>query len=382
MFTIGIDIRVLAPGARTGVEEYTINLLTHLLPLDPGVKYKLFYNAFSKAKLNYSWIKLPNVELIDLKIPNRVLFAGTKYLNQPKINELLGGVDIYFNPHFFTAPVSKKCRKVVTFHDLSFKRYPQYFSWRKRIWQIFLIDALKEACQADKIIAVSESTKSDLINLYHINSDKIKIIYSGVGEHFRLINGEQAIKNDVVKKYKLPDKFILYFGTIEPRKNIAGLIKAFEILKDNKNMLELKLVLAGAMGWLYKNIIKTAQASKYHQDIIFTGFIEEQDKPYLYNLAQLFVYPSFFEGFGFPLLEAMACGIPAIVSHNSSLPEVVGDAALMIDPYRLNEMSWAMNEILTNSATRERMIKKGFSRVQKFSWQKCAEETLEVLLCE
>ncbi len=101
----------------------------------------------------------------------------------------------------------------------------------------------------------------------------------------------------------------------------------------------------------------------------------------MYNLAQIFVYPSFFEGFGFPPLEAMACGIPVIVSHNSSLPEVVGDAALMIDPYRLNEISWAMNEILTNGATRERMIKKGFSQIQKFSWQKCAEETLEVLLC-
>lgn len=380
--TIGIDIRVLAPGARTGIEEYTLNLLAYLLPLNPNIKYKLFYNAFNKAQLNYPWMTLPNIELIDFRIPNRALFAGMKYLNQPKIDQLLRGVDVYFNPHFFTAPVSRNCRKVVTFHDLSFKRYPQYFSRRKRIWQIFLIDALKEARRANKIIAVSESTKSDLINLYHLRPEKIKIIYSGVGAQFKPIGGEQKIKNDLRRKYRLPDKFILYFGTIEPRKNIIGLIKAFEIFKNYANRSELKLVLAGALGWLYKDIVKTARASKYHQDIIFTGFIEERDKLYLYNLAELFVYPSFFEGFGFPPLEAMACGLPVIVSHNSSLPEVVGDAALMVDPYRLNEIAWAMNEILTNGATRARMIKKGFSQIQKFSWQKCAEETLEVLLCE
>ncbi|MFH1611878.1 MAG: glycosyltransferase family 1 protein [bacterium] len=378
--TIGIDIRVLAKGTRTGVEEYTINLLSHLLPLDKTVKYKLFYNAFHKPILDYDWLNLDNVELCNFIIPNRAFFGMTRYLNQPKVDKLLKGVDVYFNPHFFNAPVSKECRKVVTFHDLSFKRYQYYFSKRKRLWQIFLMNAKREAQTADKIIAVSESTKNDLVNLCKINSDKIQVIYSGVGlQRLGLCKnkGLTFVKN----KYNLPDDYVLYFGTIEPRKNIIGLIRAFELLKTKYNFPNLKLVLAGSMGWLYGDVIRTAKKSTYSQDIFFTGFVEETDKPYLYKLADLFVYPSFFEGFGFPPLEAMACGAPVITSNNSSLPEVVGDAALMVDAYRYGDMAWGMNEILTNQQIYDRMIKKGFEQVKKFSWKRCAEKTLKTL-CE
>jgi len=375
--TIGIDIRVLARGARTGVEEYTLNLLPCLFDLDKSIQYKLFYNAFQKEILDYPWLGLPNVRLYDFRIPNRFLFVFARYLRQPKIDRLLKGVDIFFNPHFFVAPVSLRCKKIITFHDLSFEHHPQFFSWRKRGWQRFLMNARSEAKKADKIIAVSESTKEDLISLYKIEPEKIKVIYSGVNKEFRIKNLELRIKEKIKKKYGLPDKFILYFGTIEPRKNIIGLIKAFELLKSKSGF---KLVIAGAKGWLCQDIFKTAGESKYGQDIIFTGFIEEKDKPELYNLAELFVYPSFFEGFGFPPLEAMACGLPTIVSHSSSLPEAVGDAAIMIDPYNIDEMAWAMEMILLDNDLKERLVKKGIERAKNFSWQKCAEKTLEVLL--
>ena len=238
------------------------------------------------------------------------------------------------------------------------------------------MDAKREVQKADKIIAVSESTKSDLINLYKINPDKIEVIYSGVGKQFSQIKNNQKKIKLILRKYNLPHEFILYFGTIEPRKNLIGLIKAFEVLKD-KNC---KLVIAGTKGWLYKDILKTAKESKKRKDIIFTGFIEESDKPYLYNLSKIFVYPSFFEGFGFPPLEAMACGIPTIVSSNSSLPEVVGNAALMINPMNIDELAWAMDILLSDENLRKKLIKDGLKQAQKFSWQKCAQKTLDILI--
>ncbi len=387
IMNIGIDLRVLARGTRTGVEEYTINLLSELLPLEPKINFKLFYNAYQKVQLNYPWLSLNNVQLKDFRIPNRLFFMAARYAHQPKIDKLLGGFDLYFNPHFFTAPLSVGSKKIITFHDLSFERYPGFFSRRKRLWQRFLMAAQQEAKKADKIIAVSRSTKDDLINLYGLEPGKIRVIYSGVGKQFRPIkNGSVALKLTaqptvkLKKKYNLPDRFVLYFGTIEPRKNLIGLIKAFELLKSQgERGSQIKLVIAGTNGWLYKDILKTAQESKYRRDIIFTGFIEDKDKPYLYNLAELFVYPSFFEGFGFPPLEAMACGLPTIVSHTSSLPEVVGQGALMIDPYNIDELAWAMEMALTDSNLKERLIKKGIAQAKKFSWSKCARQTLKVL---
>ncbi len=363
----------MARGTRTGVEEYTINLLSHLLPLKPEINYKLFYNAFNKVKLDYHWLDLNNVSLKDFRIPNRLFFGLAKYFNQPKIDKLLKNTDIYFNPHFFVAPLTKKCKKVITFHDLSFEHYPEFFSWRKRGWQKVLMNTKKEAEKADRIIAVSNSTKDDLVNLYGIDERKVKVIHSGVGEQFRVIKDKEKL-NEIREKYRLPNKFILYFGTIEPRKNLIGLIKAFESLKDK----EVKLVMAGANGWLYEDILKTAQRSKRNQDIFFTGFVDERDKPGLYNLAQTFVYPSFFEGFGFPPLEAMACGISTVVSVNSSLPEVVGDAGIMVNPKNIDELSWAMDVSLNNSDLRNELIKKGLERAPGFSWQNCARETLSI----
>ena len=370
--TIGIDIRVLARGTRTGVEEYTLNLLGHLLPLDKSIRFKLFYNAYHKVKLDYRWRKLPNVVLGDFKLPNRPFFFTARYFNLPKIDKLLKGIDVYFNPHFFVAPLTQKTRKVITIHDLSFEHFPHFFSLRKRFWQRFLMAAKKEVKNADSIIAVSESTKQDLIKMYQLAPAKIKVIYSGISEKFKEAKASLSIK----AKYGLPDNFVLYFGTLEPRKNLIGLIKAFELLRQKHSI---KLVIAGSKGWLFKDIFQQAKKSKFKDDIIFTGFVEEQDKPDLYNLSSLFIYPSFFEGFGFPPLEAMACGIPTIVSHSSSLPEIVADGAIMIDPYNIDEMAWAMDTALTDKKVREHLKQKGIEQAKKFSWEKCARQTLAML---
>lgn len=375
--TIGIDIRILARGTRTGIEEYTINLLSRLLSLDKNIKFKLFYNAFSRQPLDYPWLRLPNVELREFGYPNRFVFdPAAKFLKLPKIDRLLGGIDVLFAPHFLLAPCSRACKKVLTFHDLSFEYFPEFFPWRKRSWHKFLSPRAR-AGEAEKIIAVSESTKNDLVDLYGAPEEKIKVIYSGVGEEFQVQS--ENLKFKIVKeKYNLPEKFILYFGTIEPRKNIAGLICAFEIFKKNGGG-DYKLVIAGGAGWLCQDIFRAAKNSDCARDIIFTGFVTPSDKTALYNLAALFVYPSFFEGFGFPPLEAMACGAPVITSNTSCFPEVAGEAALMVDPYNFGEIAWAMQEVLRDENLRRDLIGKGLGHAKKFSWDRCAEDTLKLI---
>jgi glycosyltransferase involved in cell wall biosynthesis len=379
---IGIDIRVLSRGTRTGVEEYTLNLLFNVLSLNQEDEYFLFYNAYRKVSLDYSWLKSNRINLKQFKIPNRFFFASARYFHFPKIDKLLGGVGVFLNPHFFVAPVSKQCSKITTFHDLSFERHPEFFSFKKRNWHNLLMSPKREAKDSELILAVSESTKEDLIDLYGIKSEKIKVVYPGVDVYSFEDNGLSMSQNflKIKRKYSLPDNFILYFGTIEPRKNIKGLIKSFEKLNANfKKNQGYKLVIAGVKGWLHKEIFKTAKNSRFSQDIIFVGYIEEQDKPYLYSLARLFVYPSFFEGFGFPPLEAMAYNTPVIVSNSSSLPEVVGDAALMVNPYNIDEIEWAMREVLENNQLRQVLIRKGQEQVKKFSWQKSAEQVLKII---
>jgi len=398
--TIGIDIRVLARGTRTGIEEYVLNLLPRLLPLDRSIKYKLFYNAFKKVKLDYSWLKLPNVELKEFNIPNRILDFFSQIFKWPKIDRFLGEIDIFFSPHFLPASLSKQCKRVITFHDLSFVHHPQFFSFSRKLWH-FLTFPKKQAKKADKIFTDSQSTKDDLVKIYGINPAKINVVYLGVKNDFRPLKKNATCFRRTRKIYGLPENFILYFGTIEPRKNLISVIRAFENLKEklSKPHLEtvwrgfegevigkkksifndLKLVIAGAKGWLYRDILNKVNNSKFKNDIIFTGMIEDKDKPYLYNLADVFVYPSFFEGFGFPPLEAMACGVPTIVSNTSSLPEVVENGAIMIDPYNIDELALAIKEILEDKNLRENLIRNGIKQAKKFNWEKTAEEVLKAL---
>lgn len=404
--TIGIDIRVLAKGTRTGVEDYTINLLSHLIPLDKSNKYRLFYNGFRKPNLKYFWLKLFNVKIKKFRIPNRIFDLFLRFLKFPKIDKILGKIDVFLSPHFLLAPVSKNIKTIIIFYDLSFIRFPKFFSLPKLLWHKFVYPR-KQAQKADLIIAISKSTREDLINLYKIKPEKIKVIYPGIDEKFFHQPTDNKKLSEVRNKYGLSESFILYFGTIEPRKNILGLIKTFEYIKKEKNrkILEvdwqgfegfvrgqrekafdysrLKLVIAGIRGWLCDEIFEAAKNSEFKNDIIFTGFINEEDKSYLYNLAEVFVYPSFFEGFGLPPLEAMACGVPTIVSNKSSLSEVVGKSAIMIDPQNIDELSFAIKEILENHELNNYLRKQGIKQAEQFNWDKTAKQFLELfkILC-
>ena len=392
---IGVDIRVLGSKIKSGIEEYAENLIPLLIKEGGDIQFKLFYSS-SKNKLpNYPWLKEKNVELYKFNYPNNLLFASSRFLNRPFIDRMVGGADVFFFPHFFLSSLSPSCKRVTTFHDLSYAHFPEHLTLRKKFWHNLQMLPEWQAKFSDKLIAVSESTKNDLINFYKVDPARIEVIYSGVsltsdvmptllGEVSEAREAASRISVDVVNNFKraknLPDRFILCLGKLEPRKNIINIIKAFNNLKTDPKRKDLGLVIAGAKGWLYENIIKEANRSDYREKIIFTNQTSNEERFLYYRAADVFVYPSFFEGFGFPPLEAMSCGTPVITSRNSSLPEVVGDAAIMTDPYDVGELELWITKILDDKELKEVLAKRGSERAKLFNWQVSAQKTLELLL--
>jgi glycosyltransferase involved in cell wall biosynthesis len=375
---IGVDTRVLGNKIKSGIEEYTENLLERLVALDPSIKFKLFFSSARRNLPDYDWMHLPNVEIKKVEVPNKILFGSSRFFNYPKIDELIGGADVFFSPHIFLAPLSKACRRVTTFHDLSYLHFPEFFSVRQNFWHKFEMSPMWQSHFSEKIIAVSDSTKNDLIEKYKIDPLKIKVIYSGVASSMRRIEVEELNRFRIKKN--LPENFILFLGKLEPRKNIVGLIKAFNILKSGADECRgLKLIIVGSRGWLFKNIFKETTKSPFKKDIIYTNHISDTERPYYYNLAKAFVYTSFFEGFGFPPLEAMACGVPPIASANSSIPEVIGKGGLMVNPYDAQEISTAIRHVVVNEALRKYLSIEAINRSTQFSWKKTAEETLSYI---
>lgn len=271
-------------------------------------------------------------------------------------------------------PLVSSTKIILTIHDLAFKLLPQTFKLQNKIYLNNIVPASIK--KANRIIAVSKNTKKDIIKQYKIPADKITVIYNGINNNYKVIDRNDLI-NKIKKKYNLPSEFILYLGTLEPRKNIKNLIKAYFLYKSTSNN-DIKLVIAGGKGWLYEDIFSLVEEKQLEEDVIFTGYVDEEDIVPLYNAATLFVYPSLYEGFGLPPLEAMACGTPVITSNVSSLPEVVGDAAIKVDPNNIKELFKVINKILGNESLQREMIQKGIERSKKFTWEKTATETIKV----
>jgi len=241
-----------------------------------------------------------------------------------------------------------------------------------------LINIKNSVKKFDYLIAVSQNTKDDIIDLLGVSPEKVSVIYSGIDNSCRPIS-DPAVLDNVRLKYGLPEKFILYLGNIEPRKNLIGLIRAYNNLRLlHPELAGVKLVLAGATGWKIKDIFRELYASDYQADIKFLGYIDKEDKPALYSLCSVFAYPSFYEGFGFPPLEAMACGAPVVTSNISSLPEIVGKAALTVDPYNTNSITEALSQVLLNKDLADKLRQEGFRQAKKFSWENTARQYLDL----
>src|SRR3989344_707509 len=380
---IGIDIRVLGNSVKSGIEEYAENLIPRLIAENRDIKFKLFFSSRRNNLPGYPWLRQSNVELHKFSYPNNFLFTSSRLLNRPFIDKMVGGADVFFFPHFFISSLSPECKRVTTFHDLSYLHYPEFLTQRKIIWHNLQMRPEWQAKISDKILAVSESTKNDLVNFYKIDPARIEVIYSGVvtsnvPRPFDVVNSSDVV--NLKKEKNLPARFIFFLGKLEPRKNIISIIKAFNNLKTNPKHKDVGLVIAGVKGWLYNEIFKEVDNSVYKNQIIFVGQISNRERFLYYQFAEVFVYPSFFEGFGFPPLEAMSCGTPVITSRNSSLPEVVGNAAVLVDPYDIVELELWITKILGDKKLSGPMIKRGLKQASKFNWKEAASRTLDALI--
>jgi len=377
---IGIDIRTLMDARYSGVSIYTLNLIREILKLDRKNEFKLFYNSGRDVRSRLPDFTYTNAKIISCGYPNKIFnYIMQKGLGWPRIDKILGGVDVFWQPHINFISLSSACRKVLTIHDLSFLRYPEFFNLRKNLWH-YIINAKKLVSGFDKIIAVSENTKKDIIELCEVDKAKIAVIYSGVEERYKLRDISSEESGKIRKKYGLPARFILYLGNLEPRKNINGIIKAYERLREgHKYLNNVKLVIAGHRSWKSGSIIKEREKSKYKDSINFLGYIGSQDKIVLYRLAEIFVFPSFYEGFGFPALEAMASGTPLVLSYASSLPEITNKSGIYVNPYNTKEIAEAMARILEDNNLRDNYIKAGKAQADIFSWQSAAKEYLKIL---
>ena len=378
---IAIDIRCLMNPNYSGVAQYTYNLLDQLFKLDRKNQYKLFYNSGQDISHNLPKFEHPNVEFYGFKYPNKLLNSAFLFLNYPEIEKMVQGCDVFFIPNPNFCALAGTTKKIITIHDLSFELYPHFFSLKQRLWHRF-IRPRHLISLSSKVIADSINTSNDLQNYYKIPKGKITVIYPGINhEIYQPLEPNLAKLDQIRSKYNLPPKFILYLGTIEPRKNIEGIIESFNLAKSsNPDLTDLNLVIAGDKGWKFSKVFTTAAESPWADQIIFLGYIPESHKPYLYNLSQLFIFPSFYEGFGLPALEAQACGIPVIAGLNSSFLEVLADSAVLVNPDNLAEIAKATSQILTDSNLKQSLVTKGLANARKFSWHKCAQETLNYLL--
>jgi len=369
---IGIDARVFSGDNVSGIPQYTSKLVKSLLEVDSQNDYGLFCNSFFGSNLP-DGLENARAQIIKSHWSNKFLNFNLKIRNKPQLDKLLEA-DVFFMPHFNFSSFSDKSKSILTLHDLSFLRHREFFSWRKNSWHD-LVNIKKLVSRVDTLVAVSEHTKYDAVNLLGVPENKIKVIYSGIDNYFDL---NQKIKGNIKLKYSLPDNFIFSLSTIEPRKNIDGLIKAFDLFCARNAEVDCKLVIAGAWGWKTDSVMSAYESSENKGKIIFLGKIEEADKPYIYSLAKIFVYPSFYEGFGFPPLEAMLAGTPVISSNISSLPEILSDSALLINPYNISEIAEAIDVLFNSEKLRLSLNHKSRERLALFSWEKTAKKYLDL----
>lgn len=357
---IAINVNELTLDQNTGVKIYTAEILRALSGID-GENHYILYSAS----------KLP--EIYGKNFENKVVKTSFPFWTYTKLPVLAkkDKPDIFFMP-IQSTPFWKKpedIKLVVTVHDVAFRIFPDYFTAKDRL---FLNFHTKRAIEmSDAIIVPSEATKWDVLKFYGVTARKINIIHHGISQNIA--------KSDFQRRSDIGEKYILFVGTVQPRKNIANLIRAFEKIKDEATTVSgLRLVICGGRGWMADSAYETAKKSKYRNDIIFAGNVSAEELAGLYKDALLFVLPSLYEGFGLPLLEAMNFGLPCVVSNNSSLSEIAGNAALFVDPYDISDIAKKIKSVLDDDSLRMKYCRKSVERAKDFSWVKSAEMHLKV----
>ncbi len=354
-----------------GIGRYTRSIVSALAKLDTENRYTL---VVSKDSPPENLPPLPeNFAVKMLPFSERWLTILWHRLNLPLwIDRWAGGFDLFHSPDFVLPPLANT-PGLLTVHDLSFMKHPDGALPKLRDWLLNVVP--KSVNKAAHILADSESTKIDLQELLNVPAEKISVVGAGVETRFQPVT-DSAILESVREKYHLPQDFVLGLGTLEPRKNFTGLITAFEQIADAEP--DLHLVIAGGKGWLYEPIFAAADASPVKARIHLIGFVADEDLPALYTLADIFAYPSFYEGFGIPLLEAMACGTPIVTADNSSLPEVLGNVGLLVDADDIETLGQTIQLMHGTDHFRVRCVPEGIKRAAQFTWERAAQNLLDV----
>lgn len=359
---IGIDAHCLGQG-KTGNETYTYNLVKNLSLLESdGMDYLVYVTSTGQNEGGFC---------SDSRFRTKRIRPENPYIRIPisfAIESRAGNLDLLHAQYFL--PYNLKCRTVLTVHDVLYERFPEFFTkidcFRNRI-------GIRQSCaRADHVITVSESSKRDLMSFYGMSSDRITVTYHGADECYHAIDKEKA--KERLRKYGVHEDFILYVGTIQPRKNIPRLLSAFAQLKQEQKLPH-KLVIVGPKAWLSADALRAFQDHPAKEDIILTGYVPRNDLPYFYNAAAVFVYVSIAEGFGLPVLEAMACGVPTVTSFGSALEEIAGGAAVLVDPLDDVAIASGIQSILLDSDRAARLRALGLERSMQFSYRKMALQT-------
>jgi glycosyltransferase involved in cell wall biosynthesis len=385
--TIGIDASRAARAHRTGTETYSLELIKALAGLASSSRRLRLYTPHPPQGMD--WPDSPHVETRIIPWPRLWTHLRlTMELHQHP-------PDVLFVPAH-VLPLSCPVPAVVTVHDLGYRHYPEahrpfdrwYLDWTTR----------RHTQVARHIIADSLATKQDLIDLYGAKPDRIHVVYLGRDESLTPVADPKIIAQTKAR-YHIDSDYLLYLGTLHPRKNLVRLVEAFHVAinslpKQDKTSpktskvlktfevspyQDLKLVIAGQRGWLYNAIFERVQHLGLTERVIFPGYVANKDKSALLSGALVYVFPSLYEGFGLPVLEAMACGVPVLTSNCSSLPEVAGEAALLVDSHHTAEIADGLVQLVTNFDLRQQLIRRGYRQTEKFSWKRAAEQVLEIL---
>jgi glycosyltransferase involved in cell wall biosynthesis len=373
---IGIDIRNIGK-KRTGDEAVFFNLAKNLDLIDEKNEYLLFTDITKKNALNDITSRLgvtgkANFKIIPLSTFNKFswnFWALPSYLRK-------NPVDVYHTQYITPFFVSQKIKIVTTLHDISFNFFPQFI----KLADLFFLKMLipRSLRRAEKIIAVSKFTRDEIIKYYKISPEKVEWVYNAVADDFQERNISSEELERIRKKYQLPKRFVLYLGTMQPRKNLSLLVEAFG--KAKEKIPGLKLVLAGGKSAYNfdKGIGKAIHKFSLSEDVIFPGYVPEEEKTAFFKLAEAFCFPSFYEGFGIPILEAFASGTPVIASKIPVHQEIAGDAALFFDVSSSSELAEKIATICADEGLRNVLIGKGRVQARKFSWKETAEKTLAI----
>lgn len=367
MIRIGVDY-TSAVRQRAGIGRYTRELFTAVAELDRENRYTLF--SAGRDSEDVAWPA--NFRRRSLPLSDRHLSIVWQRLHLPLPVELITGrIDLYHSPDFVLPPILN-ATMVLTVHDLSFMRHPECSS--PPLLNYLMRNVPGSVRRADMLLADSMSTKEDLIDLLNVPPERVHVVYPGVSPRFAPVTAPVALRA-VARRYHLRRPYILALGTLQPRKNFPSLIRAFDLLRKERGIPH-QLVIGGSQGWLYQEIYDTIEALGLNDDVHLAGFVADDDLPAMYSGADVFAFPSLYEGFGIPVLEAMACNTPVVTSRASSLPEVAGDAALMVEPGDIESLAEALGRLVDDDGLRNDLCARGHEQAKRFTWQRAANDLL------